>query len=233
MIKSPSSLFWAGAGDTKRAMIGEPHALPYITSGEIDQEDDTIFASRSSFIFIILSESAAPNHKISLVPSSFSYRCILQPSLRRPLLEPSLQSLGLATAIIGATFASKWAFKCEALVPFYLFTKRAKTEIFLYQSFPSLQRRWWVRIPRLWSNRTSQGGEVTRKSPLHLNNKVPNAPFRVPPSTDETISHRRPPLPVTGSWLSPHRCITIRWENLGQLWDLITWMNNRHYEPHN
>ena len=127
----------------------------------------------------------------------------------------------------------KWAFKCEAVVPFYLFTKRAKTEIFLYQSFPSLQRRWWVRIPRLWSNRTSQGGEVTRKSPLHLNNKVPNAPFRVPPSTDETISHRRPPLPVTGSWLSPHRCITIRWENLGQLWDLVTWMNNRHYEPHN
>merc|ERR1711936_91189 len=35
----------AGAGDTKRAMIGEPHALPYITSGEIDQEDDTIFAT--------------------------------------------------------------------------------------------------------------------------------------------------------------------------------------------
>ena len=63
MIKSPSSLFPPGAGDTKRAMIGEPHALPYITSGEIDQEDDTIFASRSSIIFIILSESAAPNHK--------------------------------------------------------------------------------------------------------------------------------------------------------------------------
>ena len=124
----------------------------------------------------------------------------------------------------------KWAFKCEAFLPFYLFTKRAKTEIFLYQSFPSLQRRWWVRIPRLWSNRTSQGGEVTRKSPLHLNNKVPNAPFCVPPSSDETFSHRRPPLPVTGSWLSPHRCITIRWENLGQLWDLLTWMNHRHYE---
>ena len=26
-------------------MIGEPRALPYITSGEIDQGDDTIFAS--------------------------------------------------------------------------------------------------------------------------------------------------------------------------------------------
>merc|ERR1712233_134863 len=32
-----------GVGDTKRAMVGEPHALPYITSGQIDQGDDTIF----------------------------------------------------------------------------------------------------------------------------------------------------------------------------------------------
>merc|ERR1712210_310192 len=36
-----------GVGDTKRAMVGEPHALPYITSGggQIDQGDDTIFAT--------------------------------------------------------------------------------------------------------------------------------------------------------------------------------------------
>ena len=34
-----------GVGDTKRAMVGEPRALPYITSGQVDQGDDTIFAS--------------------------------------------------------------------------------------------------------------------------------------------------------------------------------------------
>merc|ERR1712130_1080263 len=28
-----------------RAMVGEPHALPYITSGQIDQGDDTVFAT--------------------------------------------------------------------------------------------------------------------------------------------------------------------------------------------
>jgi len=34
-----------GVGDTKRAMVGEPRALPYITSGQVDQGDDTIFAT--------------------------------------------------------------------------------------------------------------------------------------------------------------------------------------------
>jgi len=35
-----------GVGDTKRAMVGEPRALPYITGGgQIDQSDDTIFAT--------------------------------------------------------------------------------------------------------------------------------------------------------------------------------------------
>ena len=38
-------LLSSGVGDTKRAMIGEPRALPYIYTGEIDQGDDTIFAS--------------------------------------------------------------------------------------------------------------------------------------------------------------------------------------------
>merc|ERR1712212_467169 len=44
-----------GVGDTKRAMIGEPRALPYITSGEIDQGDATIFAATTDgVVFAVL-----------------------------------------------------------------------------------------------------------------------------------------------------------------------------------
>ena len=79
-------------------MVGEPHALPYITSGggQIDQGDDTIFASESGITSMSTSTSTRGNLK-----QSFASLHPMQPSLRRPLLVPSLPFLALAIAITG------------------------------------------------------------------------------------------------------------------------------------
>ena len=118
----------------------------------------------------------------------------------------------------------------------YSFILLLKTH-FSSQGFSSLKRRGGVRVSSLWSDWPSQGGELLTRtsfeftSTLHsfvcdsFKDKGYHAPFICITQTsqillsssgndDQIISLPRRLLLVTESWLSPHKCIITRWENL-------------------
>ena len=177
----------SGVGDTKRAMIGEPRALPYITSGEIDQGDDTIFASESftSITSTYISNSITrcmiaflQVSPVSHVISTHIFCFWNHPHYHHKTSSSLFHSYAaiIAATTAGAVFAvlgvgycyHRWGqFSTLFIRPILVIPPVPKTHISC-QSFSSVKRRGGVRVSSIWGYWTSQGGDL----PTFLHYKI-------------------------------------------------------------